>query len=127
MLVSDNGPQFSSGEFAEFFFTILEFKHITSSPKYPQNIGKAQQAVKMARAVKSISDPYLALLDLRNTPTQSMGTSPAQRLLNRRTKTLLPTKDSILVPEVPDLKEQGRKLTKLKEHKHIITTVVQGT
>ena len=84
----------------------------------------AEQAGKMAkrlmkRAVKSNSDPYLALLDLRNTPTQSMGTSPAQRLLNRRTKTLLPTKDSILVPEVPDLKEQGRKLTKLKErHAH---------
>ncbi|XP_062572692.1 uncharacterized protein LOC134234634 [Saccostrea cucullata] len=44
-----------------------------------------------------------------------MGTSPAQRLMNRRTKTLLPTKQSLLEPEVPDLKEQGRTLVRLKE------------
>ncbi|XP_061170331.1 uncharacterized protein K02A2.6-like [Saccostrea echinata] len=118
-LVSDNGPQFSSDEFAEFTH-LWEFKHITSSPKYPQSNGRAEQAVKMAkrlmkRAVKSNSDPYLALLDFRNTPTQGMGTSPAQRLMSRRTKTLLPTKQSLLVPEVPDLKEQGRKLVRLKE------------
>lgn len=42
-----------------------------------------------------------------------MGTSPAQRLRSRRTKTLLPTKESLLVPE--DMKEQGKKLMKLKE------------
>ena len=78
MLVSDNGPQLSSDEFAEFSHH-WEFKHITSSPRYLQSNGKAEQAVKMAkrlvkRAVKSNSDPYLALLDFRNTPTQGMGT-----------------------------------------------------
>ena len=61
--VSDKGPQFSSDEFSHDW----EFKHITSSPKYPQSNGKAEQAVNMAkrlmkRAVKSNSDPYLALL-----------------------------------------------------------------
>ena len=119
MLVSDNGPQFSSDESAEYSH-YWEFKHIKSSPKYPQSNGKAEQSVKMAkrlmkRAVKSNSDQYLALLDFRNTSMQGMGTSPAQRILNREPKTLLPTKDSLLVKEVPDLKEQGRKLTKLKE------------
>ena len=42
----------------------------------------------------------LALLDFRNTPTQNMETSPAQRLMNRRTKTLMPTSGSLLRPKV---------------------------
>ena len=93
MLVSDNGPQFSSNEFSECSH-YWKFKHITSSPKYLQSNGKAEQSVKMAkrfmkRAVKSNSDPYLALLDFRNTSMQGMGTSPAQRILNRRTKNLI--------------------------------------
>lgn len=67
------------------------------------------------RALKSNYDPYPLLLDFRNTPRQCMGTSPAQRLISRRTKTLLPTKESLLVPEVPDKKEQEMKLMKLKE------------
>ena len=74
MLVSDNGPQFSSDESAEYSH-YWEFKHIKSSPKYPQSNGKAEQSVKMAkrlmkRAVKSNSDPYSAILEFRNTSMQ---------------------------------------------------------
>ena len=36
------------------------------------------------------------LIDFRNTPTQGIKTSPAQRLFNRRTKTLLPTTSKLL-------------------------------
>ena len=39
---------------------------------------------------------FLALLDWRNTPTEGIGTSPAQRLLGRRCKTLLPIAESLL-------------------------------
>lgn len=45
-------------------------------------------------------DQFLALLDFRNTPTEATGTSPAQRLLNRRTRTLLPTSETLLRPKV---------------------------
>lgn len=58
------------------------------------------------RALKSNSDHYLALLDFCNTPIQGMETSPAQRLMSRRTKTLLHTKESLLVTEVSDMKGQ---------------------
>ena len=73
VLITDNGPQFTSEQFKSFT-TTWEFTHTTSSPYYPQSNGKAEQAVKMAKtllkkAKKSKSDPYLALLDFRNTPS----------------------------------------------------------
>ena len=45
-------------------------------------------------------DPWLALLDYRKTPTEGIGASPAQRLMLRRTRTLLPTASSLLRSEV---------------------------
>ena len=39
-LISDNGPQYRSQEFAEFVRE-LGFEHVTSSPLYPQSNGKA--------------------------------------------------------------------------------------
>lgn len=54
------------------------------------------------KAIMSSSDPYLALLDWRNTPTEGLDNSPAQRLFSRRTRTLLPTTNSLLKPQVPE-------------------------
>ena len=44
-LVSDNGPQLTSAEFATFAST-RGFDHITSSSRYVQSNGKAEKAVK---------------------------------------------------------------------------------
>ena len=68
---------------------------------YPQSSGKAENSVKtaqriMLKALEAGSDPYLGFLDFRNTPTEGLGTSPAQRLFGRRTKTLLPTAGRLL-------------------------------
>lgn len=60
----------------------------------------------MKRALKSNFYPYLALLDFHNTPTQGMGTSPEQRLMSRRTKTL-PTKESLLLPKVLEARKEA--------------------
>ena len=84
-----------------------KFQLITSSPHRPKSNGKAEYAVRAVKrltmkAKKGGSDAYLALLDYRNTPTQGLDTSPVQRLLSRRTKTLLPTTARLLQPQIPD-------------------------
>ncbi|KAL6490120.1 hypothetical protein MHYP_G00004650 [Metynnis hypsauchen] len=100
----DNGPQYTSQEFRQFSQR-WEFEHRTSSPGYPQSNGKAESAVKMAKRIMkkakaSGRDPYLAILDHRNTPSQGLNTSPVQRLFSRRTRTLLPITDNLLKPEI---------------------------
>ncbi|XP_044173493.1 uncharacterized protein K02A2.6-like [Acropora millepora] len=100
ILVRDNGPQFVSSEFSVFPRT-SEFKHVTSSPTYAQSNGKAENSVKTVKhLLKKCKDSghseYLALLDWQNTPTSGIGTSPAQRLMGRGCKTLLPIADKLL-------------------------------
>ena len=104
VLITDNGTQFTSSEFAKFTET-WRFKHNTSSPLYPQSNGKAENAVKVCKvllrkAKADKKDPLLALLDWQNTPSEGLGTSPVQRLMGPRTLTLLPTHPKLLNPEV---------------------------
>ena len=51
---------------------------------------------------KAGSDAFLVLLDHRNTPPTGIQFSPAQRLLNRRTRSLLPMSAGLLRPSVAD-------------------------
>ena len=92
-LVSDNGPQYASAVFRKFAQN-WQFVHETSSPGNSQANGAAEAAVNIAKRMlrkckASKDDPYLGLLNIRNTPTEGMATSPAQRLFGRRTKTLV--------------------------------------
>ena len=103
-VITDNGPQFTSALFRQFAAE-WDFEHLCSSPGNSKANGKAESAVKTAKRImtkseRSRSDPYLALLDHRNTPSQGLSTSPAQRLMNRRTRTLLPTTATLLEPRV---------------------------
>ena len=103
VVVSDNGPQFACEEFKQFA-TRWQFSHVTSSPRYPQSNGKVENAVKtakqlMRKAIDDKADVYLAFLDYRNTPTEAMHTSPAQRMFARRTRTLLPMLPVLLQTE----------------------------
>lgn len=63
-------------------------------------MGKQNPKHLMRKAQTEDKDPYLAILDHRNTPSQGKNVSPAQRLLSRRTQTLLPIRDSLLQPEI---------------------------
>ena len=102
ILVTDNAPNFTSAEFAVFAKT-WAFEHVTSSPHYPESNGKSENAVKTVKRLfkkcrESGESEFKALLDWRNTPTAGVGTSPAQRLMGRRCKTLLPVAGTLLLP-----------------------------
>ena len=77
----------------------------------------AVQTVKnlLKKAILDKRDPYLALLEYRNTPTSNTLGSPAQRLMGRRTKTLLPTSNRLLQPKTIHPKTVQNELTKCKD------------
>ena len=94
IVVSDNGPQFSSTEFKKFA-TSWKFKHITPSPKHPKSNGMAESAVKtikklFKKAQRQNEEPYLALLAHRSAPSTNDSMSPAQKLMGRNIRTHLP-------------------------------------
>ena len=102
MCLTDNGLQFIATEY-ERFAKDWNFKHITSSPYQSQVNGCAEAAVKDTQNIlRKCQDPKLALLHLHNTPTKGHQTSPAQRLMSRRTRTTVPTSTLLLKPEVVD-------------------------
>ena len=91
---SDNGPQFTSHQFAEFAKE-WNFDHTTSSPRNPRSNGQVEAAVKvvkglLTRAKYSGQDPYLALLAYRSTPIDANLRSPAETLYQRVIRTTVP-------------------------------------
>ena len=102
-VISDNVAQFTREEFAAFAKS-WEFSH-TSSPYYCRSNGKAESAVKIAKhlltkCTKQKEDLWKAILDWRNTPNDSLGTSAAQKRMSRRTKTYISTAETLLRAKV---------------------------
>ena len=64
-------------------------------------------------------DPYLPLLEYRNTPLKC-GYSPAQLLMDRRLRSILPSTNKQLMPETVDPNKAHKKMTeqqnKTKQH-----------
>ncbi|UYV79499.1 K02A2.6-like [Cordylochernes scorpioides] len=102
-LVSDNGLPFFSKEFQNFTRT-WNIVHVTSSPYHAQSNGMVERTVQtlkklIKRCGEEITDPYLALLNLRNTPHNNLP-SPAQILMSRNLRSIIPSKTSQFVPSM---------------------------
>ena len=118
ILKSDNGPAYSSSEFRDFANS-YGFEHITSSPRYSQSMGFIEKYVQICKNLlkkskKSNSDPYLAILEYRNTPIEGINLSPTQMLMGRRARTQLPVNEKLLNPQYDGVKVQNA----LKEKQH---------
>ena len=80
-VVSENGPQYAAQEFARFARE-WDFSYFTSSPTYPQSNGLLEKSVHTAKQLLKKAklekiDPYISLLEYRNTPLDALA-SPAQ-------------------------------------------------
>jgi hypothetical protein len=64
----------------------------------------------MKKAKRSGEDVWKVILDWRNTPTKNMSSSTVQRLVSRRTRTLLPTASQLLKPKVEEGVQEKIKL-----------------
>ena len=89
-IVSDNGPPFSSQEFAKFL-SGLGIKHTTSSPGYPHSNGFIERHIQMAKNMLSKSSNTQSfqevLADLRTTRISTGLPSPAEILYRRNLTT----------------------------------------
>ncbi len=111
-LISDNGPQYASKEFADFADE-FEFTHIRLSPRHPQENGliERDQTVKgiLKKAKQSGQSPHKAMLTLRTTPIDAHLPSPAEMLNGRKLKCNLP----IRIPN--NLPDRGHISQRLRE------------
>ena len=98
-----------------------KFEHKITSPMYPRCNGKAEAGVKLAnntlrKTMRCGGDVQLALLELRNTPKQDAGVSPAQILFGRQTQSLLPTGQVAESNEAVKTKKEKRRQSVKKHH-----------
>ena len=94
-IVSDNGPQFSSSEFAGFCHS-NGIRHILVSPYHPSSNGLAERAVRILKeGLKKIKDGSISdrlaqlLFQYRNTPHSTTGMIPAELLMGRKLRSRL--------------------------------------
>ena len=110
---SDNGPQYTSIEYQQFAKQ-WGFTHVTTSPYHPQANGLAEKSVQtmkklLNKAKRDNKDPYLSLLEHRNTPIDGIA-SPAQIAMSRRLRSTVPTTSAQLKSQVIDPKLINDKL-----------------
>ena len=97
-LQTENGPPYISREFQQFMRS-YDIEHVTSSPHYPQSNGRAENATKTAKNLLKKSKAAGTDLYL-NTPSESLESSPSQRMFGRRTRTLIPTTSELRKPKI---------------------------
>lgn len=102
IVFSDNGPQMSSHLF-KCFANEWEFEHKTSSPKHSRSNGLVERTIQTVQNIikkceMTKNDPFIALLELRNTPIYANVNSPSQLLNQRSLKSILPVTQKHLKP-----------------------------
>lgn len=118
IVISDNGPPFNSKELSDFMREWY-IQHITSSPYHSRSNGLVERSIRtikdiLKKCYSDKKDPYLAILQYRNTP-KSCGYSPAQMCMSRRLRTRIPAADSNLKPKCIDYKRMKQHIDTYKQ------------
>lgn len=123
ILISDNGPPMNSKAFQDFM-NEWNIEHITSSPYQSRSNGLVERTVAiiknmLKKCLSDNSDPYIALLQYRNTAKDSQF-SPAQLLMSRSLRSKLPVLEKNLKPKVSDYnilkKYNDSRVTKMSDY-----------
>ena len=109
-LCSENGPQYASAQFTDFF-TSWGITHETLSPHYQQSNGFAEACVKSVKhalqcAKCNGANLQLTLLELRATPINANLLSPAELLYQWQLRTTIPAKIQNTDPAALQVHEQ---------------------
>lgn len=121
-IVAVNGPPFDSKEFHEFCLNWDIFFN-PSSPGYPRSNGQVERCIQtikssLFKAAQDKNDAHLVLIEYRNTPMDGLP-SPAEMLMGRRIRTMIPTHPSLLVPHYDCSSVQKRLLFRQqRQHKY---------
>ena len=120
VLVSDNGPAFSSAEF-QHYMKQNGINHVKTVPYHPASNGLAERAVKTFKsALKKLNTGTLQsrvndfLFKYRITPHTTTGTSPAQLLFGRQLHSQL----DLLLPSITDKVQRNQNLQKKTHDYH---------
>ncbi len=156
-IVSDNGPQFTSSEFATFM-TANGIQHTRVPPYHPASNGQAERNVATIKSAlkKHFLDSKRAdsqvtieerldsfLLMYRTTPHATTGVSPAELFLKRRPKTrfdLLKPNLKSTIQEAQDVQKRGHdtphsslrnftvgEIVRVKSHVRGVETFLKGS
>ena len=117
-LYSDNSP--FNGKLFKDFTKSYGIQHVTSSPNFPSSNGKSEAAVRickrlMQKACENGTDPYISLLDYRNTPNEHSGLSPIEVMTGHKTRTTLPIAARRLTNETMRVAGDAMKIAKQKQ------------
>ena len=124
-LISDNGPQFISSEFASFLRS-RGIKHIRTAPYHPSSNGEAERFVQtfkkgMKSSVIDYSDPEERLCNFlrvyRSTPHTTTGVAPVELFFKRMIRGPL----DLLRPDFKNYVNQKQYNQKLNHDKHAKT------
>ncbi|XP_047523633.1 uncharacterized protein K02A2.6-like [Pieris napi] len=123
-IVSDNGPPYTSQEFAQFLNS-NGIEHIFSAPYHPASNGAAENAVRtvkrvIKKAIRENKDVTLSLnsylLYYRNTEHCTTGETPAVLMVGRRLRTkldaLTPSRNDAVKKAQSRQRDQGPKGTR---------------
>ncbi|XP_040064706.1 uncharacterized protein K02A2.6-like [Ixodes scapularis] len=121
-LVCDNGPPFNAAKFKEFL-TSWDIAYNPSSPYYARSNGLAERSIQtikhaLQRAVEDGKDLFVVLMYARSTPMDGLK-SPAELLMGRKIRTLVPMNPTQLQPHYNCTEAQSRlHFRQERQHRH---------